>query len=346
MKKFLRFFTLGIMMLTCGVAYADVYKTLSFPDDNKENNTVGNYTSTWEAMIGTDAWEIANFNNNNWGWSLIKCGRKADASVAYIATKFAIDKEISNVSISFDAVKKIDKINSISLIVASDADFATVDETVNADLTKLAAGDYVFEITTPAANKYYKLVFDVDVAGANGTIAITKVTYNEGAVVPPVDITNTPETAYTIAEARDLIAAGEGLATQVYVKGYITKIDEVSTSYGNATYWLNDGNTYDEGTALEVYRGYYIGGEKFTAEDQIKVGDEVVVYGKLTLYGSTYEITTGSSIYSINGITTGAELINAEVEDNAPVYNLLGQPVSRDTKDQILVKNGKKFINK
>lgn len=45
--------------------------------------------------------------------------------------------------------------------------------------------------------------------------------------------------------------------------------------------------------------------------------------------------------------TVGAELINAtEIDDNAPVYNLLGQPVSRDTKNQILVKNGKKFINK
>lgn len=45
--------------------------------------------------------------------------------------------------------------------------------------------------------------------------------------------------------------------------------------------------------------------------------------------------------------TVGAELINAaEADDNAPVYNLLGQPVSRDTKNQILVKNGKKFINK
>lgn len=45
--------------------------------------------------------------------------------------------------------------------------------------------------------------------------------------------------------------------------------------------------------------------------------------------------------------TVGAEKINAaEADDNAPVYNLLGQPVSRDTKNQILVKNGKKFINK
>lgn len=163
---------------------------------------------------------------------------------------------------------------------------------------------------------------------------------------PSEDISNTPETAYTVARAIELITAGKGLDSKVYVKGYITKIKEVSTQYGNATYWLNDENTYVEGSALEVYRGYYLDGEKFTAEDQIKEGDVVIVYGKLVDYNGTKEINTGSSIYSINGVG-GAELINAaEADDNAPVYNLLGQPVSRDTKNQILVKNGKKFINK
>ena len=163
---------------------------------------------------------------------------------------------------------------------------------------------------------------------------------------PSEDISNTPETAYTVAQAFELIAAGKGLDNKVYVKGYITKIQEVNTQYGNATYWLNDENAYAAETALEVYRGYYLNGDKFTAEGQINVGDEVIVYGKLINYNGTKEINTGSQIYSINGVG-GAELIKvADADDNAPVYNLLGQPVSRDTKGEILVKNGKKFINK
>lgn len=164
---------------------------------------------------------------------------------------------------------------------------------------------------------------------------------------PSEDISNTPETAYTVARALELITEGKGLDSKVYVKGYVTDIKEVSTNYGNATYSLNDENVYNSETALLIYRGYYLDGEKFTAEDQIKVGDVVIVYGKLVDYNGTKEIATGSSIYSINGIIGGAELIDAaEVDDNAPVYNLLGQPVSRDTKGAILVKNGKKFINK
>ena len=62
-----------------------------------------------------------------------------------------------------------------------------------------------------------------------------------GVTAPEVDITNTPETAYTVAEAKELITAGEGLDADVYVKGIITAIDEIDTGdYGNATYYIND----------------------------------------------------------------------------------------------------------
>ena len=157
------------------------------------------------------------------------------------------------------------------------------------------------------------------------------------------DISNTPETAYTVAKAIELIAANEGLDTKVYVKGKIASITEVSTSYGNATYNISDDGTTT--TTLQVFRGYYLDGEKFTAEDQIKVGDEVVVYGKLTLYNGTNEINTGSSIYSLNG-TTGINNISAEEANaDAPVYNLAGQRVGKNAKG-VLIKNGKKYVVK
>ncbi len=158
-----------------------------------------------------------------------------------------------------------------------------------------------------------------------------------------VDISNTPETAYTVAKAIELIAANEGLDTKVYVKGKIASIKEVSTSYGNATYYISDDGTTT--TTIQVYRGYYLGGEKFTAEDQIKVGDEVVVYGKLVLYNSTNEINTGSSIYSLNG-TTGINKVAVDTAtENAPVYNLAGQRVGKNAKG-VLIKNGKKYVVK
>ncbi len=174
-----------------------------------------------------------------------------------------------------------------------------------------------------------------------------KVTYTltvKEASSGDADISNTPETAYTVAKAIDLITANEGLDTKVYVKGKIASIKEVSSQYGNATYDISDDGTTT--TTLTVYRGYYFGGEKFTAEDQIKVGDEVVVYGKLVLYGGkTNEINTGSSIYSLNG-TTGINSITTDVDSaDAPVYNLAGQRVGKNAKG-VLIKNGKKYVVK
>ena len=121
---------------------------------------------------------------------------------------------------------------------------------------------------------------------------------------PSVDISNTPETAYTVAKAHELIEAGDGLATAVYIKGVITGIKEVSTSFGNATYFINDNGS--EGEAITVFRGNYFDGARFTSEDQIKVGDEVVIYGKLTVYNGEHQVDQGSSIYSLNGETEPA----------------------------------------
>lgn len=164
---------------------------------------------------------------------------------------------------------------------------------------------------------------------------------------PTVDITNTPETAYNVAKANELIAAGEGLDTEVYVKGIITKIDEVSVGeggFGNATYYINDTESTDG--QLCVFRGKFLNGEKFTSEDQIKVGDEVIVYGQLVNYNGTYEINSGNQLYSINGATTGINKVENDTEDaNAPAYNLAGQRVNKSYQG-IVIKNGKKYINR
>ena len=147
----------------------------------------------------------------------------------------------------------------------------------------------------PAEGLVIDATTTVKAMAADGTLENSEVV--EATYKKVRDITNTPETAYTVAEAQDLIQAGEGLETSVYVKGVITKIDEVSTQYGNATYYINDTET-EEGQ-LQVFRGYYLDGEKFTDKNQILVGDEVVVYGQLTLYGGETPEIINSHIYSL-----------------------------------------------
>ena len=427
MKKILLSLLVALAATVSSEVSAQAYKTLSFPDDNAAANKVGAYEKTWQAVVGTDVWTIANFNNNKWdNWTYIKCGSKNFASVASIRTDFAIDKAIANVVVTIDALKNTDKINSVKLQVAADTSFNTVEQEIAAE--ELAVGNLIFTIPTPAANKYYKVVFDMAKASSNGFVQISKVMYNEpGAVVlepagisysrkqyditlgdtvefvtlnnpnnlpvtyassdtnvatidsngnvevvgvgtttisatsektdkfdagyasyiinvkapadPSESIVNTPETAYSVAKAIELITAGKGLDDMVYVVGYIHKIKEVSTQYGNATFFISD-DLQDTQNDLTVYRARYLNNEKFTAEDQIKVGDKVYMYGKLVDYNNgTKEITSGY-VYAI-GTIDGIQ--NVTTTQNAVIYNLQGIRLQKLQKG-INIVNGKKVI--
>ena len=127
-------------------------------------------------------------------------------------------------------------------------------------------------------------------------IAATAITIDNAVIGK--DITNTPDSAYTVSEARALIAAGEGLDCKVYVKGTVKGTPAIDLTFGNATYWIKN-----ETDTLEVYRGLYLKNEKFPSEAALKEGDEVIVYGQLVNYNGTYEFTQGNYLYSINGKT-------------------------------------------
>ncbi len=178
----------------------------------------------------------------------------------------------------------------------------------------------------------------------NDEYEAAKVTYELTVkAASTVNIKNTPETAYTVAKALELINAGEGLDAKVYVKGQITSIKEVSASFGNATYDISDDAT--AANKLTVFRGYFYDNKHFTSNDQIKVGDVVVVYGKLVNYNNKTPQVTSSSIYSLNGVVSGVDNITVDKNVDAPAYNVAGQRVN-DAYKGIVVKNGKKYLNK
>ncbi|MBO5001861.1 MAG: hypothetical protein J6C66_04070 [Prevotella sp.] len=90
----------------------------------------------------------------------------------------------------------------------------------------------------------------------------------------------------------------------VYIKGKIASIkEEFGTQFGNATFYISEDGT-DNGT-FYVFRTLYLGNQKYTGGDNIKVGDEVIIYGKVTNYmGNTPEtVANASYLYSLNGKT-------------------------------------------
>ena len=121
---------------------------------------------------------------------------------------------------------------------------------------------------------------------------------------------------YTPAEAAAAVASltwtsnTEYEATdEVYMKGKICKIANKGTyteggTYGNASFYLSADGTGDG--EFYVFRALYLGNKKFEAgQTDIKVGDEVVIYGKLMNYqNNTPETVSGKAyLYSLNGKT-------------------------------------------
>ncbi len=100
---------------------------------------------------------------------------------------------------------------------------------------------------------------------------------------------------------------------EVYVKGKISKIADAGTfseggTFGNATFYISDDGT--QNNEFYCYRILYLGNKKFKAgQTDIKVGDDVIVCGKVVNYkGNTPETVQGSAfLYELNGVSDGGE---------------------------------------
>jgi len=111
-----------------------------------------------------------------------------------------------------------------------------------------------------------------------------------------------PKGVGTEAEPYNVTAA-DGKLENIYVKGKIRFIKSVDKGqYGNATYYISDDNT-KKMDSLQIFRSLYLGNTKFTADNQIKVGDEVVIYGTfINFKGNTPETEGNKSyIFTLNG---------------------------------------------
>ena len=131
--------------------------------------------------------------------------------------------------------------------------------------------------------------------------------YNGIVITPEVQEAD-PEGKGTVAEPFNVAAAlakckevGEaGSTEEFYCKGYVTSITEISAQYGNATFKIADSK--EGGTELTVYRAKGPGKADVKDENLVKLGDEVVICGKLVNFKSnTPEFTQGCYIVSING---------------------------------------------
>lgn len=159
------------------------------------------------------------------------------------------------------------------------------------------SGDVVFSI---GLSKAAVTVNQKGAKGAksNGTGKLDDPYTVEGALAAVANLTWTSSTEYQATEV-------------VYVKGIISRIAENGSfaqtgTFGNGNFYISDdGATGDK--EFYCYRVLYLGNKKYTSGTDIKVGDEVVICGKLMNYrGNTPETVANEAyLYSLNGETEG-----------------------------------------
>lgn len=131
------------------------------------------------------------------------------------------------------------------------------------------------------------------VATLDVTTKAASATANKGSLERP----------YTAAEAIAAIDANTDL-TGKYVKGIVKATPSFNATYSSLTYDIESGEK-----VLNIYSGKDLGNVGFVGTEDLKAGDEVVVYGDLKLFKNdktdetTYELDKNNYLISINGET-------------------------------------------
>jgi len=117
---------------------------------------------------------------------------------------------------------------------------------------------------------------------------------------PSIVITKTFTLSAPMTVAAALTALdSEDPINNVAVAGIISTAPTNNPSSGRLTYYISDdGSASNE---LEVFNGFGLGGASFTDKTDLQVGDEVTVFGNLTIFNSTTkEFSAGSRLLAFN----------------------------------------------
>ena len=113
----------------------------------------------------------------------------------------------------------------------------------------------------------------------------------------------TAENPYNVAAIIQYTSAlaADTNSDPLYFKGVVVGNPDINTSFGNATFYIGD--SADDASTFYVFRSFYLNNAKYTSADQLKAGDEVVIYGPVVNYkGNTPEtVASKAYLYTLNG---------------------------------------------
>ena len=165
---------------------------------------------------------------------------------------------------------------------------------------------YTTDGTTPTA---FSATYSDPLTVGNGTTTVKAIAVKDGHssdVATATYIIDSSQAGgednpYTVAQAREIISHYQNeqtSASYVYVKGVVSRINEIEVmQYHNATYYISDDGTTS--SQLMSFYGRNINNTDFLSEDELMLGDTVVIKGKLKKYNSIYELDRGNYIVSL-----------------------------------------------
>lgn len=182
-----------------------------------------------------------------------------------------------------------------------------------------------FTVTLAGGMQFYKLkdlgnvafesayIKNGDEVTAIGTLTKYNTTYElaEGCYLtayteytePLVDISNTKETAYTVAQALALATnPTSDLTKAVYIAGVVYDVKSFNSTNGTLDIYIKDEGVENK---FEFYKCAGIYDEsltEFAAADDVQVGDEVIGYGVMKYF-------SGGSIWEFDNTATGDYLV-------------------------------------
>ena len=251
-KLLLSLFFLVTLGVFAGNAAEELVYTCVF--NSSTSKGVSSYTQSWTNTCDGKVWEMVNWNNNNNGWSYVKCGIGAT-----ITDAASVPESISTIKITIDAITA-SSVNGIYLQVSDNTDFSASEKITIGKTT----GVKTVSIPSPSPNKYYKITFDTK---ATKCVQVSKIEYYKAETRP------SPELAYAKAEDTYNIGSGDYTAPAIAAKD---GFDLSRLTYGSDNEAVA---TVDEtGKVTPVAEGTAVITATFTASDTDEFASEEVSY--------------------------------------------------------------------
>lgn len=161
------------------------------------------------------------------------------------------------------------------------------------DTTDGSTIKYEAPITVDKTTTIKAIAFDAN----DNKSGIVSQTYKIVETYPGAEGDGTEANPYNAAGAYN--AALLGSTANVYVKGIVVSKSAINTTYGSISYYISEDGT--ETNQFYIYSGLGLGGQQFTSDDELNVGDKVVVNGNLSTHNDIPQFNYNSIIVSING---------------------------------------------